>query len=594
MGVDSLETLAWLLLTFWFCLLLYLIGRLLGPGKFPNAGSTRSWVFLLLSSAVFWFTAVQRIPGFISLSTLLFAGLAGRVRGEEKRKRSFDATLPRSSILYGLTLLLILLLAVLSRGMDLGTHGLILDEPWHLGTAMGYLETGDFRLWDFFLSTTHKNYPRAWAYTAQVAGAVRSMGLSLGVARLPSLLWGLLLFVPAYLVCRTLRMTRLQIIVALLWFALSPFAITAARWVRHYAMFVTLHLTFLVLVYYWLRARSRSSVLFLLVPAMAVFGLVFHLFSVAAILTLAALVGFVVHELVRGNASSVSASLRTSAVPGIAVLLAVSIGLIFHGTNPLGLVYQLPWSELGLPGWTDLFYPTFLVREFVGVGLGGLVLAAYQSELGETRAERFWLYVLLVPLTVTLFNSRPMPQIRYVGHLIAISIPLSVLALDRLVARLSPGGSYRHGAIYLILLVVLPVGLFVGNLSFVRAGHSGYVAFPGKESKQYHRIIDLLPRIVPPDRTLVLLGLPSYHAMQLKKKHGNVLYQSFFEKRWGKDDFLEKAGKPERAWVLSVIAYRDPLSESLHSYLEGHHRRTVVNLPDGVTLYRPLRKPSPE
>ncbi|MFH1426567.1 MAG: phospholipid carrier-dependent glycosyltransferase [Candidatus Kerfeldbacteria bacterium] len=65
------------------------------------------------------------------------------------------------------------------------------DEYYHVEAAAGYLETGEYKLWNFVFNEPEEEYDRAWVYTWQVAQSFKLFGFSEVSGRLPTLLWGL-------------------------------------------------------------------------------------------------------------------------------------------------------------------------------------------------------------------------------------------------------------------------------------------------------------------------------------------------------------------------------------------------------------------
>lgn len=71
------------------------------------------------------------------------------------------------------------------------------DEFFHIDAARGYLQSGEYRLWDYQTQTLGVSYNRAWPFTWQVAQSMRLFGATEWVFRLPSLVWGMLFVIGA-------------------------------------------------------------------------------------------------------------------------------------------------------------------------------------------------------------------------------------------------------------------------------------------------------------------------------------------------------------------------------------------------------------
>lgn len=122
------------------------------------------------------------------------------------------------------------------------------DEYYHIETAQGFLETGEFVQWDFTHNVPRLNedgsvmrYDRAWLYTVQVAVAARLFGLSEFSARLPSAIWYVLLIVSiAIISARLSRSSSIGLVVA--------FSVAMMSQLLFYGQFVRMYIMVIVLV----------------------------------------------------------------------------------------------------------------------------------------------------------------------------------------------------------------------------------------------------------------------------------------------------------------------------------------------------------
>lgn len=116
------------------------------------------------------------------------------------------------------------------------TFALQNDEFFTVAAAQGYIETGEYRLWDFVTEEAGERYERAWPYTWQAAKSIEALGISELSVRLPTLLWGLILLLAVP--CIAWSWTRSYAVAALATFlvATDPGFIWASTYSRMYAM----------------------------------------------------------------------------------------------------------------------------------------------------------------------------------------------------------------------------------------------------------------------------------------------------------------------------------------------------------------------
>jgi hypothetical protein len=147
------------------------------------------------------------------------------------------------------------------RVAALDSHVLQGDEYFHINTAKGWLETGEFVQWDWLNEEPmweRAPYTRAWPYTLQVAGSIAVFGESEVALRLPAFLWGILFLVLTPLFVH--RWTRSSAIAALTT-ALVAFDGTfvwQATFSRMYSMLFVLTLVVVHCVYRALSGDTKN------------------------------------------------------------------------------------------------------------------------------------------------------------------------------------------------------------------------------------------------------------------------------------------------------------------------------------------------
>lgn len=134
------------------------------------------------------------------------------------------------------------------RLADLGANNFQNDEFFHLEAAVGYVQTGQYALWDFGTEQVGLPYTRAWIYTWQVAQSFQWFGVSEFAARLPSVVWGVLLLPLIGWLGWRVTQSRLAALFAVTLAVFDQSLIWSSRTCRMYSMFIFLACLTLTLV----------------------------------------------------------------------------------------------------------------------------------------------------------------------------------------------------------------------------------------------------------------------------------------------------------------------------------------------------------
>ncbi len=130
---------------------------------------------------------------------------------------------------------------------DLAYYDWLPDEPLVVGAAKGYLETGTYTRWDFWMNQAGvEEYDRAWPHSWMVAQSIKVFGLSEWTTRLVSVFWGILFIPLLYGVSFFFLQNRFAALVVTFVCVMHPYFIIYFRRVRMYAVLTP---TFVLLFY---------------------------------------------------------------------------------------------------------------------------------------------------------------------------------------------------------------------------------------------------------------------------------------------------------------------------------------------------------
>lgn len=483
---------------------------------------------------------------------------------------------------FGWILTAILVIAVFVRMYEIGPASFLTDEYLHFNTAVGYLEVGEFRFWNFLSLRAGKDYPRAWSFTWLVAQSLRWFGVSVFSARLVSFFWGVLLFLPFYRVCKDLNLGSTQFLIAFLLLAITPYAVTSSRWIRHYSMYTFFYLSLLTTVNKLDGTIGTTSYKWLI--PVSLFGVIcLHLHFLPTLLLLGVLMVYEVFRLALSELEAGNFS-PEKRIPLIALFLTAGIigTLLLSGKG---------WAELGQISFKNLFYGFFFTHELFGFALGGSVFGfvLWQSMKRDT-VSRFYALMVVLPLPAYLILDRSIPQIRYVGHF----FPLFIALTSREILNLIPEGTKltfgRRSLLSLIISLVVvgvPAYQFSQNLPFIWQGHSGFVSFPQDKSPPYRASVKWLRSKVFPRDEIALVNFPEYAAATIAHPRDNVHWQGYSGRRLRKGKLVQLSKKTGRLWVL--FSSEMGTGRKIEPWLNRHLKSVSLPRPlegRGISVYR--------
>ncbi len=459
-----------------------------------------------------------------------------------------------SNWLYLVLLSAILVVAFILRFYRLELGNILVDEMWQFKSAVGYLKTGEFRFWDFFYQRAGNLYRRAWLYTWQVARLLKIGGVSLFTARLVSIFWGLLLFLPLYWLAKELGLSRLRILLVFFLAAISPYFITISRWVRFYSMFTVCYTGLIVSSWRLLQFRERKEFFSWGSISLLLLVISLHL-NYLTLLFPIALAGWYVTR----------PEFWHNGFKNRQIFIFIGIVIIFLCAVIIALMWMPAekWSEVGQWKFQNVFYGFALTREIFSWFLGGAFFGyAIIWFWRRNSVSRYCLWMLVLPLGCLLFSSRSIPQVRYAGFL----FPLWLLVAVPAVFNLGHEVFHRHNILKKLFVIVVLIGFptyrFAGNLSLVWQGHNGFVASPQDKSTPYRKVAGRLLKILDKQKHIFVLDFPSYVAVNFKNSQHRVYFRSTFEERVRKEYLNHLRQKPGKLLVLKSTVYRKPFSRS--------------------------------
>lgn len=155
---------------------------------------------------------------------------------------------------------LVLLLGFFLRVYKIGQQSFLADEFLGINVSYGYQQTGQWKFWDFNQEKlTEEVYVRANVYYWQVAQVLNWLGLGEGNSRLVSVAWGMLGIFSLSLWIYLFSKNWIWAILAGLFLAISPTALTFDRKLRMYSMFAPVFFFFSMSVFWFLEKKIEKK-----------------------------------------------------------------------------------------------------------------------------------------------------------------------------------------------------------------------------------------------------------------------------------------------------------------------------------------------
>lgn len=312
------------------------------------------------------------------------------------------------------------------RLADLGVNDFQNDEFFHVEAAQGYLQTGEYVLWDFQLEQPTLEYERAWVYTWQVAQSFKLFGVNEFAGRFPSVVWGVLLLPLIALLAWRSTNSRLVSLLAVALAVFDQSLIWASRTCRMYSMFVFLVTLVIVLVVEAFKHKPKRLALhpvWMVLVAMVFW--VAYLTHESALALGAGAVGVVIWMTIESWLRKTEERKQWLAIVGVLVVsVAVLVGINYWlkpilpvqfftlRSNPnweygLYLFNQMRWSFLGWPLvgvaiWAAIKYK----HQGMAVLLGTILpIVSFFIFIGDRyAAKKYILFILPLALIAVAFG----------------------------------------------------------------------------------------------------------------------------------------------------------------------------------------------
>ncbi len=382
-------------------------------------------------------------------------------------------------LLYKLALGGLSVLAVVLYMYDLSYYDWLPDEPLVVSAAKGYLETGKYTQWDFWMNqSSTREYDRAWVHTWMVAQSFKLFGVSEWSARIVSVVLGVITVPIMYGVSYFFLRNRLAALIATLVFILHPYPTAYFRRTRMYALFLP---SFILLgylsyqslvkqkVYDWFLYKRYAWVKkYLNYNWGLVVGALFLLYFVVMVhklgtIILPILFLFVLYLIVLKKQIRLLylllVSLFVFGIIGVLISLKTNVFLrIYMGESIFTFfqVYKTAYVE-------HLFLSPFQPSLSISFLLVGLVMLRW------TKRDARWVFLyLIIATTIVLFvfviDYSLNNNFRYIMHL----IPFACMLVVGIVLKINNLIAFRPLRWILpIIIVVLSVGNFSKNFEWI-------------------------------------------------------------------------------------------------------------------------------
>jgi 4-amino-4-deoxy-L-arabinose transferase-like glycosyltransferase len=456
------------------------------------------------------------------------------------------------------------------------------DEYFHLNTAQGYLQTGEYLQWDFLHHEPQldKPYERAWPYTWQVAQSIRWLGVSEFSARLPALVWGIGLLLLLPLLARIVTRSWLPAFVATALVAFDPTFIWLSTFSRMYTMLAVAALLAVAVFFFAVREPRQAPT----VPAWQ------RWLALAAAFGLAGAAGFFIHKVAYLLVAGFGTALVVHAVrpPRPRWAWQALVALAAVGVVALSVFVWKPFFQLSfftirtLPAWE---YPYYFISALVVPAIGAALLTSlvYRRWTDWPAWVLAAVAMLLPSLVYFVFFANRYSAKKYSALLIPLAGLLLAAVWQRWLQRFLPAGAWQvfaGSAAFLWLLVPLSIPYWEDplllkpdrtTLSYREIGFHDYPTVYGHIEQK-----------AAPGEAVVLMGTKQYYLHRTDL----VYYSTTKLDPMTREELQAIQSSHAHGWVVLSIEKKGELPRRFRRYVEKNLREVKKLTPTNFRVYR--------
>ena len=372
----------------------------------------------------------------------------------------------------GIVLAGLLFLTLMVTGTNLSGLSFQNDEYYHVNTALGLRESGDFVQWNAvddapLLDADGEvlRYDRARAYTLQTTGALAIFGLSESALRLPSVMWFMIFIAGAYIVIRVWTKNIGVATVTVLAFVFLDHFILHARIVRMYSMLLVVGNAAMLLWYACYRLSMAATVRWFRLVAVGILAVLMSLLAIEThflfLIFFPAWLLYLIVELIWEVAND--GSHRQRQVAGLWVLLGVVIvwlGAVAFQVFNVSLLGQFI-------GWRPIANFQYELIPFSDQPIVALVIVLYLVgiiyNLRHSSGGRFISVVSVAVILLFTFAVKRYNAMRYILFIMPMALTVASVvlyyALERLSAVFNNQRLGRGVTVLTAILIFVPITL---------------------------------------------------------------------------------------------------------------------------------------
>lgn len=436
---------------------------------------------------------------------------------------------------------IILLIAVFLRFYKLGEKSFIADEFLGVNASYGYLQTGEWRRWDFNLEQPMQDkpfaktwfdwdifkggpetYTRAWIYHWQIAQALKFLPDAQEWSyRVVSALWGVLSILIIYFLTWKFTGKKWIGLIAAILLTLSPDAIVFSRKARMYAMFMPIFFLLSYWIFKFLESKEQYQNKFLVnfrkkigldlsyLPGVIVLGLLaMHLHALTANVVILALIYILVMAIGEWKKNGKWEN-RYSAYLLTVLLGAVVSRIFFKNVAVWGVYFD---SE------RHFSYLSKILADYNSAILAiGLFLAGGWWLIKQNRKGGWFVlisFVTILMLAVFFWNRNAGEQyIFFLKPFQIILLATGIYAIASYLRNNLQSGKYKIFYIAIAILI-----LVLNNWSCYFSADGPYKQNSQSDSPNYRKIFSYIVKEKKPEEVLVTRNFRNFYWQGNKAK----------------------------------------------------------------------------